>query len=265
MATLIAPEHFSPVEDAEALKKACKGWGTDEKAIINILGHRNAIQRKQIRQAYEELYQEDLVKRLESELSGDLEKAVYRWILDPVDRDAVLANVAIKKAETEFPVIIELSCIYSPEELLAVRRAYQSRYKRSLEEDVAAHTTGDLRKFLVGLVTTYRYDGPEINERLAKSEADILHEAIKDKIFNHEEVIRILTTRSKAQLKASFNRYRDEHGTSITKKLLKDESNVLQKALHAAIRCIDDPKKYYERYCAMQSKGLGLMRMNSLV
>lgn len=25
MATLIAPEHFSPVEDAEALKKACKG------------------------------------------------------------------------------------------------------------------------------------------------------------------------------------------------------------------------------------------------
>ena len=66
--------------------------------------------------------------------------------MDPVDRDAVLANVAIKKAETEFPVIIELSCIYSPEELLAVRRAYQSRYKRSLEEDVAAHTTGDLRK-----------------------------------------------------------------------------------------------------------------------
>ncbi|KAM3733724.1 hypothetical protein ACB098_11G158400 [Castanea mollissima] len=247
MATLIAPEHFSPVEDAEALRKACKGWGSDEKAIINILGHRNAIQRKQIRQAYEELYQEDLIKRLESELSGDFEKAVYRWILDPFDRDAVLANVATKKAETEFPVIIELSCIYSPEELLAVRRAYQSRYKRSLEEDVAAHTTGDLRKFLVGLVTTYRYDGPEINERLAKSEADILHEAIKDKIFNHEEVIRILTTRSKAQLKASFNRYRDEHGTSITKKLLKDESNVLQKALHAAIRCIDDPKKYYEK------------------
>ena len=49
------------------------GWGTDEKAIINILGHRNAIQRKQIRQTYEELYQEDLIKRLESELSGDLE------------------------------------------------------------------------------------------------------------------------------------------------------------------------------------------------
>ena len=81
-----------------------------------------------------------------SDFCEHVQKAVYRWILDPVDRDAVLANVAIKKAETEFPVIIELSCIYSPEELLAVRRAYQSRYKRSLEEDVAAQTTGDLRK-----------------------------------------------------------------------------------------------------------------------
>lgn len=49
------------------------GWGTDEKAVISVLGHRNAAQRKQIRKAYEELYQEDLVKRLESELSGDFE------------------------------------------------------------------------------------------------------------------------------------------------------------------------------------------------
>jgi annexin D len=49
------------------------GWGADEKAIIAILGHRNATQRTQIRQAYYELYQEDLIKRLESELSGDFE------------------------------------------------------------------------------------------------------------------------------------------------------------------------------------------------
>lgn len=49
------------------------GWGADEKAIISILGHRNGTQRSQIRQAYYDLYQEDLIKRLESELSGDFE------------------------------------------------------------------------------------------------------------------------------------------------------------------------------------------------
>ncbi|KAI4323525.1 hypothetical protein L6164_023122 [Bauhinia variegata] len=174
MATLIAPASHSPHEDAEALRKAMKGWGADEKAIIAILGHRNAYQRQQIRNAYEELYQEDLIKRLESELSGHFE-------------------------------------------------------------------------LLVGLVSSFRYDGDEISAGLAETEADILHDALRDKKENHEEVIRILTTRSKAQLVATFNRYRDVHGTSITKKWLDEASNEFHKALHTAISCIDDYKKYFEK------------------
>ncbi|KAJ4711502.1 Annexin [Melia azedarach] len=259
MATLIAPAQHSPVEDAEAVHKACKGWGTDEKALILILGHRTAAQRQQIRLAYQNIYQEDLVNRLESELSGDFERAVYRWILEPTDRDAVLAHVALKKVSPDYHVIIEIACIHSPEELLAVRRAYQLRYKRSLEEDVAAHTTGDIRKLLVALVSAFRYNGDEINARLAKTEAEILHDAIKDKVLNHEEVIRILSTRSKAQLLATFNRYRDEHSTSITKKLLGegDKGNGFSAALRTAIRCINDSNKYYEKVVRNAVKKVG--------
>ncbi|KAJ7949332.1 Annexin [Quillaja saponaria] len=254
MATIVAPLNFSPVEDAEALRKAFEGWGSDEKTIISILGHRYSYQRQQIRKAYEELYQEDLVKRLESELSGDFEKAVYRWILEPADRDAVLAHVAIKSDNKD--VIVEISCIYSPEELLAVRRAYHNRYKRSLEEDVAAHTTGDLRRLLVALVSTFRYGGDEINARLANSEADVLHDDIKDK-KNHEEVIRILSTRSKSQLIATFNRYRDDHGSSITKHLLGESSDDFRKVLRTAIHCIVDLEKYYEKVLRNVIKKVG--------
>ncbi|TYH50794.1 hypothetical protein ES332_D10G230100v1 [Gossypium tomentosum] len=247
MATIDVPEQVSVLADAEALRKACKGWGTDEKAIISVLGHRNAVQRKQIRLAYEDLYQEDLIKRLESELSGDFEKAVYRWILDPADRDAVLANVAIKKLSPDHHVIVEISCTRSPEELLAVRRAYQARYKHSLEEDVAAHTKGDTRKLLVALVSAFRFDGEEIDTRVANSEAKILHETVKDKEFNHEEIIRILSTRSKMQLMATFNRYRDDHGTTITKNLEGDSGDEFLKTLRPTIRCLNDPKKYFEK------------------
>ncbi|KAI5596109.1 hypothetical protein POPTR_003G200700v4 [Populus trichocarpa] len=257
MASLIAPvDSHVPSEDAEALYKACKGWGTNEKAIISILGHRNAAQRKQIRLAYSELFQEDLVKRLESELNGDFEKAVYRWVLDPEDRDAVLANVAIRKSG-DYHVIVEIACVLSSEELLAVRRAYHARYKHSLEEDLAAHTTGDIRKLLVGLVTAFRYEGDEINTRLTNSEADILHDAIKDKAFNHEDVIRILTTRSKAQLMATFNRYRDDHGSSITKDLLDEPADEFKTVLRTAIRCLNDHKKYYEKILRNAIKKVG--------
>lgn len=71
---------------------------------------------------------------------------MYRWILDPEDRDATFLNVAIKQKPTpDYRVIVEFSTIYSPEELLAVKRAYQNRYKHSLEEDIAKHANGDLR------------------------------------------------------------------------------------------------------------------------
>lgn len=66
-------------------------------------------------------------------------------------------------------------------------------------------------------MSSYRYVGEEINARLAQSEAEILHEAIKEKKGSYEEAIRVLTTRSKTQLVATFNRYREAHGTSITK------------------------------------------------
>lgn len=257
MATIIAPTSFSPGADAEALRKAFQGWGTDEKTVIAILGHRNVYQRQQIRKSYEEIYQEDLIKRLESELSGDFERAVYRWMLEHADRDAVLANVAIKSGSKGYHVIVEIACVLSPEEVLAVRRAYHNRYKRSLEEDIATNTTGHLRQLLVGLVTSFRYGGDEINAKLAKSEADILHESVKEKKGNHEEAIRILTTRSKTQLMATFNCYRDDHGTSITKKLLDNASDDFHKALHTAIRCLNDHNKYYEKVLRNAIKRVG--------
>ncbi|KAL5549315.1 hypothetical protein UlMin_004546 [Ulmus minor] len=230
MASLVVCENSSAVQDAEALQKACK--------------------------AYEQLYQEDLVKRLESELSGDLERAMYRWILDPEDRDGVLANLALKKIKKEYGVIIEIACVLSAEQLLGVRRAYQCRYKRSLEEDVAANTTADMRKLLVSLVSTYRYEGNEVNTTLAKMEADILYGALKANSINYEEIIRILTTRSKAQLMATFNRYRDDHCTSLTK-CLRNIDDEFQKALRTTIRCIKDPRKYFEKVLSNAMKGMG--------
>lgn len=52
---------------------------------------------------------------------------------------------------------------------------------------------------------------------LAKTEAKLLHEKISDKEYNNEDVIRILSTRSKAQISATLNQYRDHFGNDITK------------------------------------------------
>lgn len=53
--------------------------------------------------------------------------------------------------------------------------------------------------------------------RLAKSEAKILHDKISDKAYDHEDVIRILSTRSKPQLIATLNQFNDEFGNAFNK------------------------------------------------
>lgn len=70
---------------------------------------------------------------------------------------------------------------------------------------------------MVSLVGIVRYEGDEVNMTLAKSEAKLLHEKIAEKAYNHEDVIRIVTTRSKAQLNATLNHYTNEFGNEIDK------------------------------------------------
>ncbi|VAH34341.1 annexin-like protein RJ4 [Triticum urartu] len=250
MTTITVPQVVpSPVEDAEALMKAFQGWGTDEQAVIYILAHRDAAQRKLIRQAYEEKYNELLTDRLQSELSGDLQTAMGYWVLDPTERQAVIANAATKCIDEEYPVIVEIACANSPAELLEVKQAYHAIYKRSLEEDVAAGATGNLRNLLVALVSTYRYDGDEVNGGLARSEAKIIQADVKNGVTaDHGELIRVLGTRSRAQLGATFNCFRDEHGTTVTKALLHgSDPTGYARVLRTAARCIADTDKYFAK------------------
>lgn len=52
---------------------AYKGLGTNETELISTLAHRNEAQRKLVRLAYEEIYHQDLIQQLKSELSGNFE------------------------------------------------------------------------------------------------------------------------------------------------------------------------------------------------
>ncbi|KAI8004840.1 Annexin D1 [Camellia lanceoleosa] len=248
MSTLIVPAHVPSVtEDVEQLRKAFGGWGTNEDLIISILAHRNAAQRKSIRQTYAETYNEDLLKALDKELSNDFERLVLLWTLEPAERDAVLANEATKRWTSSNQVLVEIACARSPHELLLAKQAYHARFKKSLEEDVAHHTTGDFRKLLVPLVSTYRYNGDEVNMTLAKSEAKILHENISKKDYSNEDLIRILATRSKAQVNATLNQYKNEFGHDIIEDLEADPNDEFLSILRATVKCLTWPEKYFEK------------------
>ncbi|XP_061344453.1 annexin D2 [Gastrolobium bilobum] len=258
MATLKVPAQVpSPSEDSEQLRKAFQGWGTNEGLIVSILSHRNAAQRNLIRKTYAETYGEDLLKDLDKELSSDFERAMVVWTLDPAERDAFLANEATKRLTSNNWIIMEIASTRSSLELFKAKQAYQARFKRSIEEDVAYHTSGDIRKLLVPLVGTFRYEGDEVNMTLAKSEAKLLHEKVAEKAYNHEDLIRILTTRSKAQLNATLNHYNNEFGNAINKDLKTNPEDEYLKLLRATIKCLTYPEKYFQKVLRLAINKLG--------
>ncbi|PUZ66205.1 hypothetical protein GQ55_3G288500 [Panicum hallii var. hallii] len=262
MASISVPNPVPPAtEDAENIRKAVQGWGTDEKALIDILGRRTAAQRAEIALAYEGLYNETLLDRLHSELSGDFRSAMMLWTMDPAARDAKLAHKALKKkGDRHVWVLIEVACASSPDHLVAVRKAYCAAYSASLEEDVAACPLykDPLKQFLVRLVSSYRYSGELVDDELARAEAAELHDAVvARKQTLHGDVVRIVSSRSKPQLKATFERFRQEHGKAIDNVLEERRSDQLAAMLKTAVWCLASPEKHFAEVIRSSIVGLG--------
>lgn len=89
-------------------------------------------------------------------------------------------------------------------------------------------------QLLVRLVSSYRHTGEHVDEGLARSEAAELYDAIRKKQPRHEGVIRILSTRNKSQLKATFNHYKQDYGKAIDEVLNSKETKkvLLYACLH---------------------------------
>ncbi|XP_047086800.1 annexin D3-like [Lolium rigidum] len=263
MATIAVPTPLpSPAADAESLRNAMQGWGTDEKALVEILGRRTAAQRAEIRRAYASVYKESLLTRLDSELSSHFQKAMILLTTDPAERDAKLVRAALEKKrgdDKDAWVLIEASCASTPDHLIAVRRVYRSLFGCSLEEDVAASSAFQqpLRTLLVSLVRSYRCAEQAVDADLARLEAATLAEAIWRKKQPHgSEVLRIVSTRSKSQLAATFQCYKEEHGSDIEQDI-DNCSSQFARMLKIAVWCLTSPEKHFAEVIRYSILGLG--------
>ncbi|KAG6383789.1 hypothetical protein SASPL_156442 [Salvia splendens] len=232
MSTIRVPQVVpSPDKDCEAINNACKRLGTDEKALIRILGCRNAAQRRLIRDAYHQIYNSSLIDCLNDELSGDF--------------------------RVELQVIAEIACATSPHHLVAVRQAYCSLFHTSLEEDIISNVSLPLQKILLSLVSSYRYDKEAVDSSVAKMEAAKLREAIQAKKLDDDELWRILSTRNTFQLRKTFQLYKDDYGTSIDKDIMACGKGIVKSVMKVVIWCLDTPEKHFSEVIRASIVGLG--------
>ena len=101
-------------------------------------------------------------------------------------------------------------------------------------------------QFLVRLVSSYRYSGDLVDDELARAEAAELHDAVvARKQLLHGQVVRIVSSRSKQQLKATFERYRQDRGKAFDEVLEERRSDQLAAMLKTAVWCLTSPEKHF--------------------
>lgn len=101
---------FSTAADAETLRAAMKGLGTDEEEIIQLLTTRSNGQRLEIAAKFGDMFERDLLDDLKSELGGNFENVVVALMSEPVEFLCAELNAAMEGCGTSESVLIEILC-----------------------------------------------------------------------------------------------------------------------------------------------------------
>ncbi|GMI71495.1 ANNEXIN ARABIDOPSIS THALIANA 5, annexin 5 [Hibiscus trionum] len=266
MSTLsLPPVPICPKADAVQLHRAFKGLGCDAKAVINIVAHRDAAQRSLIQHEYKELYSEDLLKRLTSELHGRLETAMLMWMHDPAGRDALVVRKGLLPAVIDLDAATEVICSRTPSQIQLIKEHYQFKFGVSLEQDIGKHTSSHHKKLLLAYVGTLRYEGFEVDMEMAVKDAKDLYEAGEKRWGTDEKTfIRIFSERSGAHLATTSTVYQDMYGGSLEKAVKSKTYGKFQHGLLTILKCSVNPSEYFAKVLRKATKGncdLTLMRV----
>uniref|UniRef100_A0A8C2ZKH9 Annexin n=1 Tax=Cyclopterus lumpus TaxID=8103 RepID=A0A8C2ZKH9_CYCLU len=231
-----------PAADAQALRKAMKGFGTDEDAIIDIVAQRSNAQRQEIRQAFKSLLGRDLMKDLKSELSKNLERLVIGLMLNPAEFDAKMMRKAIEGAGTDEHALIEILVTRSNEEILAMNAAYK---------DGEFDTT--TQKLLKGA----REEGPADEERAIADAQELAEACNADSDDMEMKFMSVLCTRSFPHLRKVFQEFVRYSNKDIEQIIKKEMSGDVKNAFYAIVRSVKNQPSYFADRLYKAMKGLG--------
>jgi len=249
--------NFDPSGDAALLRKAMKGFGTDEASIINVLGNRTSEQRQRIILSYQQAYGKELIKDLKSELSGNLERVVLASMKPTAELLAEDLHHAMKGLGTNEKTLIEILCTRSNKEMAELKDTFKRLYKKKLQDEVSGEVSGSFRRLLVSMMTGAR-DETSINVELAPQLAQQLYKAGEGKLGTDEsEFNRILASYSPVVLRATFEEYKKIKGKSLSDAIKSEFSGDIKDGLLAVMYSIENRPKYFADCLKDSMKGLG--------
>jgi annexin A7/11 len=248
---------FNPNDDCAKLYKAMKGIGTDEKILINILCKRTSGQRQEIALSYKTGYGKDLLKNLESELKGNLERLFKVLMRLPAQTEAKDLMNSMDGIGTNESTLIDIICTKNNDEMTELKNSFRSLFGKDLEKELRGESSGYFKRFLTSLSTAHRSNAPaDMNK--AQQQAKELYEAGAKRAGTNEVTFnRIFAAESFEQLRATFDCYQRLTGHDIEKAIKSEMSGDVERAFLAVAQTAKNPALYWANRLKDTMQGSG--------
>ncbi len=245
-------------EDAAALRKAMKGLGTDEDAIIKIVANRTNAQRQKIKESFKNQFNRDLIKDLKSELRGKLEDAMIALFTEPIEYDCDQLKKAMKGAGTNEDTLIEIIATRPNSHIQQIHKKYREMFNKELISDIHDELSGELRDLMTSLLQGARDDQSKFDEKSCIEKAEKLYKAGEGKIGTNEQIFYdILIKSSPNEIIAINNEYCKISKKNLIQAIDSEFSGKIKKLLKTAVYGIVNPSEYFATRVREAVKGLG--------
>ena len=245
-------------EDAAALRKAMKGIGTDEKAIIKIIANRTNRERLAMIESFKRQFNRDLIKDLKSELSGKFEDATLALFKDPIEYDCLSLNKAMKGAGTNEDTLIEILASRPNYYINQIKERYKILFGKTLEEHLSSELSGDLKKVMLTLTSAQRSTNVNPDRNDCTNKVEQLYKAGEKRLGTDEKVFYdILTRASPEEIKLMNEIYTQKYKHGLLKAIEEEFSGDLKKLLKTMIYVSLDPSEYFATRINYAIKGAG--------
>ena len=250
---------FNSQADADGLRAAMKGLGSDKDAIINIIGPKTNKQRLQIRDTYKSAYGRDLLEDFKKELSGHLKDTAIALFYSPIDYDCLTLRAAMKGLGTDEDTLIEILATRPPFIIKQIIQRYpQIIEKRDLVNDVKSETSGSFRRLLISLLQGERSANQNPNQQECEECAKQLYEAGEKKWGTDDSVFnKIFALKSPAEIAVISREYHKLTGHTILQAITNEFSGNIKTLLNAIVYAVISPSEYFATRVNKAVKGLG--------
>nr|BAK00160.1 predicted protein [Hordeum vulgare subsp. vulgare] len=150
-------------EDAEILYKSISTtyFGTDQKALLNLVGRRSNQHMQLVRDEFEKLYGKDLVKEIENNVSFKFKKLLVGLIKSYPEYRGEEVYDSLKGLITDKWALVDFIIGNDPRSVEEFKQFFRQKYGTSLSDLIAQEVSGDFREVLLLALEARRGVGVE--------------------------------------------------------------------------------------------------------